>query len=1072
MSTTKQPPTSVNQEPPAPLPFRWLAAVVLGGVAFVLYWVTLSRGAFPGLPAKSLVWQLQLDVRPWLLDSLWGYLVLGLSHLPGGGVAFWTGISSAFFGALCVVLLTLLTMRLRHSVHDPHDPAEVGREAQGRLLAGIVAGLFLVGSIPFWILANRSLPGTFHLLMLLGATFLFSEYQRTGRVGLLHALGLLYGIGISEFATFWMFAPLAALLVVRAMLQRAEFSVRVLVRTGLCVLPGLLLYPLNAWWMFQDPGVHLRGFGSLWSVVWYTWRDQWHLIANAPQTSGFLLVMCLTIVPWGILFLMRSKKAPWRHSAWQVFLRALVLAVAVATLFDAAVSPWHYFGMQYLMATPYLILAVCAGYVAGEFWVMGQTRSHRNAGIGQPLRRLLAGLSLLLPLVGVAAIVQNYPVADGRFGTRLEALANETLDALDGRDVLLSDGVMDDVLRLRSWERKLPVHIVPLRNTDSQLYRQYLALTFNSERQQSLLYISFPAFMQEFIAADENLQRLAAIDYADPLREYGYLAPDRMLYRAEAREQNIDLPALVARQQPFWAAMEAFAAQPENARNPAVGFQQYLLRLTSKVANNIGCMQVERGDNAGALATFQQARRLYPDNISALLNLLTIAQTEKLPASEEYTAQWDEFKERHNLDSRVMWSLAALYGYVYNPGYLVRQGMMWAVSGKPRLAEAELRHAAGRQGVNAAVKAFLGRAYLHSQDLQRSAEYYREATRENPQDARSLLMLAEIAMRDERYDEADEWLQKVEAAGVPADRLRFERIALVYLRGDAEQALQQLLGLVQKEKENVRAWALLAMLTSDAPDPTLHQRAIKALKELQGTSADVRLLLAELDIKQQNWPAARDKLEQLTRTNPRNVRAWELLVEVDFRERKRDLADDHVRSLLTLSPNNYTGNLLLGSLQYARGQFSLAESSYRAALLVRRDPAALNDLAYLLMVNKPAAWGEARALIEEALAMQPDNRVIFLSTRSELNLREGRLDEAEDDLQQVLTAMPNQAAALLLAAELYAARAAELAAAGDAAAAQRQRAVALEMAQSLKDRQNELSLEQQQHLHGLLDAKP
>ena len=333
-------------------------------------------------------------------------------------------------------------------------------------------------------------------------------------------------------------------------------------------------------------------------------------------------------------------------------------------------------------------------------------------------------------------------------------------------------------------------------------------------------------------------------------------------------------------------------------------------------------------------------------------------------------------------------------------------------------------------------------------------------------------MLAEIALREEHYDEAEEWLQKVEAAGVPADRLRFERTALTYLRGDTDRAMQQLLDLVNKEKDNVRAWALLAMLTSDAPDPTLHQRAVKALKELQGTSTDVRLLLAELDINQQNWAAARDKLEQLTRTNPRNVRAWELLVEVDFRERKRDLADDHVRSLLTLSPQNYTGNLLLGSLQYARGQFSLAESSYRAALRVRRDPAALNDLAYLLLINKPAAWGEARALVEEALAAQPANKIVFLSTRSELNLREGRLDEAEDDLQQVLTAMPNQAAALLLAAELYAARAAELAAAGDAAGAKRQQAAALDLANSLKDRQNELSLEQQQHLYGLLDAKP
>ena len=175
--------------------------------------------------------------------------------------------------------------------------------------------------------------------------------------------------------------------------------------------------------------------------------------------------MCLTVIPWAS-FLMRSKKPAWRHSAWQVSLRVLVLAVA-GQLYDAAVSPWHFFGMQYLMATLYVILAACAGYVAGEFWVMGQTREHRNAGIGQPLRRVMAGVGLLLPVAAVAALVLNQPVADGRFGSRLERLADETLDALDGRDVLLSDGIMDDVAPARGSAGYR--HVVPLRNTDTQL---------------------------------------------------------------------------------------------------------------------------------------------------------------------------------------------------------------------------------------------------------------------------------------------------------------------------------------------------------------------------------------------------------------------------------------------------------------------------------------------------------------------------------------------------------------------------------------------------------------------------
>lgn len=1031
---------------------RWLIPFALAGAALALYLGTLCRGAFPGLPAKNLVWHLGLDASPTLLNSLWGYLVRALAELPGGSAAFWVGAASAVFGAICVGLIAGLMMRVRYSIHDAHDPDETRREGQARLLAGVVAGLFTMASIPFWVLSTRSLPGTFHLLMLLGAVGLFSEFQRTGKTSRLYLLGLLYGVGVTEFATFWVFAPLTALLVVRAMLQRAEFSVRVLVRTALCLVPGLLLYGLNGWLLWRDPAVQLRGFGSMGAVIWYIWRDQWHLIADAPQTAGFLLILALTVAPWGVMFLLRAKKPAWRFSAWQVFLRLVVLAETVAVLFNLSVSPWHFFGMGYLMVTPYLILGVCAGAVAGEFWVMGQRREHRRAGIGQPLRSLMGLLGLLMPVAAAAAIVWNLPVANGRPGEEIEAMAEQVVDDLQGRDVLLSDGVLDDSIRLLANRRGSKLEVVTLPRTSSAPYRQYLARYFSDPRQQSLLQVGFTAFLQDFLAADEGLARTAALDMADPLREFGYLVPDHLMFRAEPSEDRVDLSALVAAQQPFWNRLEAFAARPPDQRNPTYAYHRYLLRLASKVANNIGFMQAERGDQTGAQATFKQARRLYPDNVSALLNLLTIAHEGQLPEEAEYQALWDEFKSRH-VDSRVMWALSGLYGYVYNTGFLVRQGMMWAVSGKPRIAEAELRRASGGQAVNAEVKTFLGRAYLHGGDLRRSAEFYREALKDNPRDVASLRMLANVSMAAEDYAEAERLLDAAEAAGLPPETLGFERAALAYLQGHAEAAFAQLKELVKKDKGNIQAWAMLAMLTSDGREPETYEKALKALKNLRGGSPDIRLMLAELSMKRQQWAEARAELDQVTRMNPRQIRAWELLVSVDFSERKRELAEDHVRILLTLDPENFTGNLMLGSFQYARGQFSLAESSYRTALETRRDPTALNDLAYLLMINKTGARDEARRLIEEALALQPGN-AIFLSTRGELNLREGRYDEAELDLQQVLTDIPNNAQVLLLSAQLYAARG--------------QKAAALELAETLAGRQSELPKEQQLQLQELI----
>ena len=1037
--------------PMRPARFRWLVILFLLVAGGGLYLSTMSSGAFPGLPAKNLAWHQWIDSSPTLLDSLWGRLVRLCARLPGGSVAWWTGALSAGFGALCAVLVAVLMMRVRYKIHDEHDREEVGREEQARLLAGLSAGLFILLSIPFWILSTRSLPGTFHLLMLLTAAWLFSEFQRTGKPSRLYLLGLLYGAGITEFATFWVFAPLAALLIARAMLQRAEFSWPVLLRTGGCAVPGLLLYLLNGWTLWAQPAVQLRGFVSPWSVIWFIWRDQWHLIVHAPQTTGFLLVLAMTLLPWGVLFLLRPKKPAWRYTFWQVALRLVVLALSLGALFDAPFSPWNFFGMQYVMATPYLILAACAGYVAGEFWVMGQRREHRNAGIGQPLRSLMGVLALLLPAAMLVAGYRNLPAADGRPGTEIEAFAGQVLDDLQGRDVVISGGVLDDSLRLMALRRGVAMQVISTPLAESAHYRQYLARYFAEPRQQALLQVGFGAFLQDFLARDEGILRTAAIDLCDPLREFGYLVPDRLVFRAEPLAERVDLARLAESQKPFWVRLEKLAASVADPRNPARAYQDYLLRIASKVANNLGFAQMEHGDAAGATETFRQARRIHDGNISSLLNLLTIAHAEQRPEAAEYQAEWDRFKERQ-VDSRVMWSLGPLYGYVHNTGFLVRQGMLWAVSGKPRIAEAEFRRASGGQAVNPEVKSFLGRAYLESGDLERSAEFYREALQANPRDPKALLMLAEMALAGEDFAEATSLLARAEEAGVPKASLRFERAMMAYLQGQSDAAMAELKELVKLDREHIRAWAVLALLTSDGRDNEIYERALKALKGLRGSSPKVRLMLAELHLRRNAWADARSELDQVTRMNPRHVRAWEMLVAIDFRERKRELAEDHVRVLLTLDPENYTGNLMLGSFQYARGQYSLAESSYRAALKARREPAAMNDLAYLLLVIRKQTE-EARRLIDEALEMQPGNPV-FLSTRAEILLRDGRYDEAERDLQRVLVLMPDSAQTLLLSAQLYAARG--------------QKAAAQELVDTLSPRQGELQPEQQVQLQDLI----
>ena len=54
--------------------------------------------------------------------------------------------------------------------------------------------------------------------------------------------------------------------------------------------------------------------------------------------------------------------------------------------------------------------------------------------------------------------------------------------------------------------------------------------------------------------------------------------------------------------------MEEREARPINAGNPAHAYGNYLLRLASKVANNLGFAQAERGDWAAAAETWPSTR--------------------------------------------------------------------------------------------------------------------------------------------------------------------------------------------------------------------------------------------------------------------------------------------------------------------------------------------------------------------------------------------------------------------------------------------------------------------------------
>lgn len=1009
-------------EASAQLKWSWLLAAAMGIGAAVLYWLTRCTTVSPGLPAFKLWSTLPGVSSPGIADPLWR-LLMRWGRGTCGDLAAWGTAWNVGLAAVAIAILTVVAMRVRFKVHDENDPDEMGRERQARYLQGLVAGLYLMGSLPIWVAATRTVPEALHLFLLAATALAFSEYQRAGKVWRLAVFGAVYGVGLAEFPTFWALAPMAVILVVRAMLQRAEFQWKQALVAGYAAVAVLaVLLWVSASQLMQERALALQGLTGFWPVLWFLLRRQVGALLQMSRGSGWLLVMLLAYGPWCILFLLRAKKPAWRWKFWQLALRLIVLAACLAFCFYEPV--WTFFGIGALMVTPSVILAACCGHVAGEFWVMGQFREHRAAGVGQFLRTAMAVVALLVVPAVVATGVLNFPKADGRPAAALATTGVQVVEALGEGGVVLSDNLLDATMAVAASDRGWSHFTILNRaNSVATSYRDFLAhFVFTDPRSAALLPLGFDPFLQDYVMRDGVLGHFGALSQDEALRRVGYLVPEGLLSRIRTVAlDEAGLHDLVATHRPFWAQMREIAARKIAAENALYPFQYFLTLRASKMANNIGYMLLDAELVQEAEEALLAAREIHPGNLSALLNLLTLTTTQgREDEAKAYRAEWDDFAARQEINSRVLWGLASAFGYIHNTRMLVEQGMMWAVSGKPRLAEAELRKTVrGPQSakLNDDLRAFLGQMYLASGNTDEGAEYYRQLHEEHPDDPEPLYRLAQLDIQRGDLAAAEAKFAELEQLGVPADKFQFERALLASAQNHPDEAISMLQRIITAKPDDVRALAVLHILASQAGREEEARKALENLGRLPNRDFTSRLVLAQLLLRRQDWTAARTELDALTRLNRAQPRVWEMLLRVDYAERKRELAEDHARILLTLEPQNAFGNLMLASFQRERGQLALAENSYREALKSERSPAVLNDLADLLLHKENASRAEIRALLDEATAAAPDSLPI-LGTRIELNLQDGRYAEAETDIARLLSAAPDHPSALFLSARL------------------------------------------------------
>jgi len=1009
---------------------------LMGGVALILYYATLSVGPFPGESADLMAATLGLSPLGMSGHRLWSWLAQGMTILPFGTVSFRLNLLSAVCAAGAVGLFFRI---LADAVWATIPVTDLNVRAANRasLLAGVAGSLALMGSMPFWYAANRFHPAAFNLLLLFILAKLLMTFVRRASPVTGFVFVFLYGALASEFATLIVFGPLVLVGLLYALWFNEELRWGRVLTLGVCFAGGLLLYIPAALQLQGTAAFQLNGDAGFWTALYMVLKGQYQLIAKSLPQIGWLLVIIVGIVPW-LAVLVVGRRGLNEEKDWGlIILHFILTGVVIAVLFNVPFAPWSILGPWRLLVTPYALLAFCYGYLVA-YWSLFSRLFNQNAEEDETGRRWWHEYGGLIPaglLLGVAVMAGylNYPVADARPARAINDYARSVVKASVGREWLVTDGALDGNLQVAAHERGVPLKFLNLQQGNNTLYMQCIARSFPDVRMKSMADVDGFAFLRQWIETDEHFsQKVAFLGFPDLwLSASLQPVPEGVIFTGIKALADLDPEALWSRHTEFWKSPFIRDLQSiRKADSMLGGTSDYLLRRLSMVANNLGVVLEDVGWRKQAYDAYAQARALDANNISALLNQLTMnehgfAAADAVKVKENFVEFTKTLKQKLQI-----WSLSRVYGYVRMPEAYANLGMTWAFSGQPGMAVSGYKRAIElAPDRKDQLSQGLAMAYLAQNQTAQGEDLLRQLLEKDPKNVQLMLSLARLAAQKSRFDDATSLLDRAQKAGVPKDRIAMEYAVMHLAAGEPGKARVVLQELVDLRGDFIPAWAMLAAVMMQQNDVKGMEECERKLRRSKGQDFMTTVVLAEMALRRSQFTEARTYIDQALGMRPNTPVLMDLLLRLDVQEGRRDLAGVHIRALLLQDPGHAYANQVLASMQLERKEYAKAENSLRKSLERKNDPTVKNDLAWVL--SEKGNLDESEALVRDALR-DNDKMGTAWDTLAVILMKRGKLPEAGECFQKAMALSPDNPSVQVHMATYYdkngnAAKAADLA---------------------------------------------
>ncbi len=688
-----------------------------------------------------------------------------------------------------------------------------------------------------------------------------------------------------------------------------------------------------------------------------------------------------------------------------------------------------------LPVAPCAYAAFAAGYLAA-FWLQ-KTRSplqvsetSRNAllpRISKPLAMTMLGL---LGIVLAVSAILNFCSFDTKRGAFASKIAEKTLDALDGRTWLVTDGALDDQLMLAAERRGVKLHIVSLVREKDKDYIARLAQTVKDEKIGGakngelvvwLNTLGVLTFVQRwFEAAPDEARALAAVwGYSDFAPNVDFV-PEKLFFGAR-KDAPIDWKAQ-------WEELSEILYAPKDwgsyklyeVENPTDRERLNLRRHVGMIATDYGVMLHDKGEAGKAFEMYELVlNEIDSDNICALMNELDLASAGLPAAKAKQRALQGRIESivkdtKRRYDPRM---LPLYYGQVRNPQMFSLIGLALAKSGRTGEALKNLSRAinlldpAARSGMMSTMAAL----YADSADTARSREIYESILEKDPQNHEALSGLVRISLMDGDTKKAISLLEVIDHLSGDDPRANSERAMLKALNGDFEGAKKFVRKQTDANPADLHAWSFLANIIAQQHDSAqspkeraallreLEEAVLPSMEKAASDPGDFNvqtaraLLFLRKGDSEENRRNARDAYIAAAISNPRSAdaaRTSDIILSLDISLNDTEDAERQAIATLRRNPGSSLANYVMGSLALQRGDYVQAEAFLRrSADAPKPSPLAMNDLAEVL--RRADRLEEAENYARRAVAAAPGLYVVWDTLGAIILARGGDLAEAE-----------------------------------------------------------------------------